>query len=210
MEDSASFDWARYRLSLHQALSTFPHFLRNPIEGMKHLPDWDWPTLLTLQGAFATLCGFTADIITRHFLTAILSFIISPIVAVVVNFILSGFFYYTFMFFFGKHVEFRRIFTQLLFASIPLLLSTLLVPFVPLFQLVGVAAAGLLLIVGFSHNFEFPIKKVRNLISLLFVVYALMLVAQTISTRGGKESLRLRATPESLDILEKELKEDSN
>lgn len=210
MENSASFDWARYRLSLQQAFNTLPHFLKNPIEGMRHLPDWDWPTLITLQGAFAVVCGVISDVITRHFLTAILSVFVAPVVATAVNLILSGVFFYTFLFFFGRHVDYRKIFTHLLFASIPLLLSSILTPFVPLVQLIGIGASGLLLIVGFSHNFEFPIKKVRNLIFGLFTAYAILMVAQLLSTRGNRENLRLRATPESLDILEKELKDSSN
>src|SRR5436190_338208 len=117
MEDSTSFDWRRFRSSIHQAALTLPNFLRNPVDGMRHLPDWDWPTLFALQGAFAVICGFLMDVVQKHFVAAIISFFISPIVAIIGNIILSGFFYYTFMFFFKRTVDYRRIFTHLLFAS---------------------------------------------------------------------------------------------
>lgn len=210
MEDATSFEWTRFRHGIVQALRTLPHFLKNPVEGMRQLPDWDWPTLTTLQATFAAGCGLVGGIVERHFLTAIVSFFIFPIVANAVNFILSGFFFYVFMFAFKQHVDFRRIYTHLLFASIPVLLISIISPLVPLVNLVGLGAAGLLLIVGFTSNFGMPLKKVRNLIFGMFLAYAAMLVVQLITWRGGKESLRVRATPESLDILEKELKEDAD
>jgi hypothetical protein len=127
-----------------------------------------------------------------------------------VNFILSGFFYYAFLFVFKQTTSFRQIFTHLLFASIPVLLVSILSPLVPLIGLVGLGAACLLLIIGFTSNFGLPLKKVRNLLFGMFLTYAALLVIQMITWRGGKESLRVKATPESLDILEKELKEDAN
>jgi hypothetical protein len=210
MENAASFDWNRFRSSVEQAFRTLPHFLKNPIEGMKNLPDWDWPTLITLQAAFAAACGMMMQLVQHHIIAAILAFIIDPIVGNVVNLILSGFFFYTFMFFFKRHIPFRTIYTHLLFASIPVFLVTILSPFVPLVGLVGLGAACILLILGFSYNFQLPIYKVRNLIIGIFLLYAFMMAFQLVSLRGGKENLRIRATPESLDILEKELKDDSN
>jgi len=210
MEDAASFDWVRFRHSLHQAIHTLPHFLKNPVEGMRQLPDWDWPTLMTLQAGLAAISGLLGGLVERHILSAIVAVFILPIVANAVNFIMSGFFYYVFMFAFRTHTDYRRIYIHLLFASLPVLLVSILSPLVPLVGLVGLGAACLLLIVGFSHNFGFPIKKVRNLLFGLFLVYAAMLVIQLITWHGGKEKLRVRATPESLDILEKELKEDAN
>jgi hypothetical protein len=210
MEDAASFDWVRFRHSIHQAVRTLPHFLKNPVEGIRQLPDWDWPTLITLQAGFAGICGFVGGLAEKHVLSAIVSFFILPIVANAVNFIMSGFFYYVFLFFFHAHVDYRRTFTHLLFASIPVLIVSILSSFVPLVSLVGLGAACLLLIVGFSYNYGLPIKKVRNLLFGLFLTYAAILLVQMISWRGGKEKLRVRATPESLDILEKELKDDAN
>lgn len=209
MENSASFDWQRFKSGIHQALLTFPHFLKNPIDGMRHMPDWDWPTLCTLQGGFAVASGFISEIVAHRFLEAALAFFIAPLVAIVVNFVLSGFFYYVFMFSFKKTVEFRHIYTHFLFASIPVLFMALLAPIVPFVHLVGAFAACILLIVGFSNNFGLPVKPVRNLMFLLFFFYSGWVVFEMINLKGSKEKLRLKATPQSLDILEKELKEDS-
>src|SRR6202000_3188656 len=112
------FEWSRFRLALQQALYTFPHFLKNPVDGMRHMPDWDWPTLTTLQAGIAAICGLVGGIVERHVVSAVVSFFILPIVANAVNFILSGFFYYVFMFAFKQHTNYRQIFTHLLFASI--------------------------------------------------------------------------------------------
>ncbi len=150
------------------------------------------------------------DVLARHAVSAIVSIFIAPFIANIVVAVLSGFFFYTFMFLFHRHVEFRRVYTHLVLASIPVFLMSILSPLVPLIGLVGLGAASLLLIVGFSSNFDLPVKKVRNLIFGLFLAYSAILIVQMISWQGGKEKLRVRATPESLDILEKELKEDPN
>jgi hypothetical protein len=210
MEDDTSFEWTRFRTAIQQALVTLPHFLKHPIDGMRQMPDWDWPTLLTLQGGFALICGVMMDLAERHYLSAVASIFIAPIVAIAANAITSGFFYYTFLFYFRTRVEYRPIFTHLLFASIPVLLMSILRPFVPLVGLVGLAAAGILLLVGFTVNFRLPMKPLRNLLFVIFLVYAASLIFQMFRYEGGRESLRVRATPESLDILEKELKEQSN
>lgn len=210
MEDATSFDWSRFRLALHQAIRTLPFFLKNPVEGMRQLPDWDWPTLITLQAGLAGVCGLLGGIVERHFLSAIVSLFILPIVANAMNFILSGFFFYVFLFYFHRSIDYRRIYTHLLFASLPVLLISILSGLVPLIGLVGLGGACLLLIVGFTFNFGLPLKQTRNLLFTMFLAYAAMLLVQMITWHGGKEKLRVRATPESLDILEKELKDDGN
>jgi hypothetical protein len=209
MEDQMSFDWTRFRLAIKEAIYTLPHFLKNPVDGIRNLPDWDWPTLFTLQGSLAMLCGFLKDILQHKVIAAVVWFFVAPIVAGVMSIVISGFFYYTFMFAFHRQVEFRKVFTHVLFASIPVLLIWIVTPFVPLIGLVGVAAAASLLVVGFTANFQLPLRKVQKLVFGVFLIYAASLIVQMISWRDGKESLRLKATPESLDILEKELKEDS-
>ena len=203
------YDWNQLRLSLQHAVRMLPHFLKNPIDGMRQLPDWDWPTLLILEAAMAALFGCLKDIVAHHYLGAIVSIFVFPVVALSVTAVLAGFFFYTFMFFFKRHAQFRRIFTILLYGSIPVFAIYVLVPIVDLIQLVGVAAAGALVMVGFISNFDLPPKKVRNLILGMFIAYAALLIFQTLSWHGSKERFRERATPESLDILEKELKTDS-
>src|SRR5438105_149946 len=119
MDETPGYDWGKLRHSLQQALFTLPHFLKNPVDGMRHLPDWDWPVLLILQGGMAAISGFVKDIVGRHYIGAIVSIFIFPLVALVTSAVVTGFFFYTFMFFFQRHVDFRRVFTHVLFASIP-------------------------------------------------------------------------------------------
>src|ERR1044072_8772866 len=99
-ESSSAFDWLKYKNTLKEAIYTLPHFLKNPVEGMRNLPHWDWPTLLTFQGAMAVICGFLMDVVQRHWLAAIVSIFVAPLVGIIANGIMSGFFFFTFMFFF--------------------------------------------------------------------------------------------------------------
>lgn len=202
-----------FKESFFQALLAFPHFLKNPIQGMRDLPDWEWPILITLQAVLGLVSGVLAAILTRSVLTMITSFFISPISTVVVGFILSGFFYYTFLFFFKREVSFKLVYTHLLFASIPVLLTSIASPIIPLIGVLGVIAAGFLLYVGFLSNLHLPShgqeKKMRFLLIGLVSFYVLSVVYQTVDFSKTEQRRHIKATPESMDILEEELKRDN-
>jgi hypothetical protein len=191
-----------------QALLALPRFLKNPIHGMRDLPEWDWPVLIALQAALGLVCGLLAAILSRSLIMIITSIFIAPLSSLAVNFIFSGFFYYTFLFVFRQEVNFKLIFTHLLFASIPVLLCNIVAPLIPPIGFLGVAASALLLYVGFRENVHADEKKLRVLLIGLVVFYLLTVIAQMIRFHHPNSDLKIRATPESIDILEKELQGD--
>lgn len=172
---------------------------------MRQLPDLDWPVLVALQAALGAASAFLSALIGGHILGMIVALIIPPITAVLFNLIAAAFFYYTFMFFFDHPASFKSVCTHMLFASIPVSFTAILAGYIPLINLLGVAAAAALLAIGFTHNYGLPQKKIRNLMIGIVAIYALILLAQFIRWQGGREHMRLKATPESIDILEKEL-----
>ncbi len=192
------------------ALYAFPRFLKNPVQGMRDLPEWEWPILVALQGALGLVCGIAAAILSGSLLLIFTSIIIAPVMAIAVNFILSGFFYYTFLFFFRSEASFRLIFTHLLFASIPVLVCNVVAPIIPLIGAVGVLASGLLLYVGFHENLRLDANKLKLLIGGLFAFYIISLAIQVVRFHQPDQNLKIRATPESLDILERELQQGSD
>lgn len=201
----SSYTFSQFREVFLQALLAFPRFLKNPIQGMRDLPDWEWPLLIALQAALGLACGFIGAALSGSILLMITSVIVAPISVLFMSFIFSGFFYYTFLFFFKKEVPFRLVFTHLLFASIPVLVCNIISPIIPFIGVLGVIATGLLLYVGFRENLSVDDKRLRYFIGGLVVAYILLLAVQLVRFHQPDQNLKIRATPESLEILEKEL-----
>lgn len=163
---------------------------------------------MALQAVIGLSCGLLSAILSRSILMIISSIIVAPLAAVIVSFILSGFFYYTFLFFFKREVGFRVVYTHILFASIPVLLTNIAAPLIPFIGLLGVAAAAFLLYTGFVANAGVNEKKLRILLIGLVAIYTIMVAIQTIRFHEPDSRLGPRATPESIDILEQEMNLD--
>lgn len=182
-----------------------PHFFKNPVEGMRTLPHWDWPTTLIIQGVFAAACSMLSNLLARDVIGVLASIVIAPLAAFLTCGIGSGFFYYVFIYFFKKEIPYRQIYLHLVFASFAVWLVNIVAPIIPPVSLIGAAAACMLLYVGFIENFQLPRERVRGLLVALMIGYALVWTFQLVRMTSRHETMRLKATPESLDILEKEL-----
>ena len=172
---------------------------------MRTLPAWDWPTILILQAAFAAGCAVLANAVARNWLGMFTAIVIGPVTQLLVISICAGFFYYTFMFFFSREVPYRQVYLTLIFAAIPAVIVSILTPIFLAAPLVGGAASLGLLYVGFVDNFYLDRTKIRKLLFGLMLVYIVCWAYQMIGTTNRHERMREKATPESLDILEKEL-----
>lgn len=203
-----SMSYQQFKEILLQALFALPRFLKNPIQGMRDLPDWEWPILLALQALLGLVCGLLAAFLSGSLILIITSIVIAPLSTLAVNLILSGFFYYTFLFFFKSEVSYKLIVTHLLFASIPVLLCNVISPVIPFIGVIGVVASALLLYVGFRENLRADEKKLKILLGGLIGFYLLSVAFQLIRFHQPDQDLKIRATPESLDILEQELQSD--
>jgi hypothetical protein len=205
-EPAKKINWEHIKFRVKEALFTLPHFFKNPVRGMRELPDWDWPEILILQGAFAAICSVISNLIQRDILGLITGFVIAPVMYLMMVAILTGLFYYAFKFAFQRELPFRGIYIHVLFASIPMALVSTVAYILPPLMLAGAIASTLLLYVGFLSNYQLSQKPLRNFLGGLLVVYALYWMIEMLSGSSKHKSMRLRATPESLDILERELK----
>ncbi|MEO0335016.1 MAG: YIP1 family protein [Pseudomonadota bacterium] len=180
-------------------------FFRNPILGMQQLPDWSWAKMLFLTGAFAATCGLLSGVLAAKPLAIINGFFAYPFSALIMITVFSGLFYYIFMFFYGQELSFKKIYENLVFAALPAQALSTIVHYIPPVTLLGVAVAGMLLIVGFSANFGLPRKKLIKLMSGLFLVYALVWIGNSISFYHQKEELKKIHSPKAAEeILKKE------
>ena len=201
----STHSWVEIKAKLKEAILALPHFFRNPVQGMRTLPDWDWPTLLILPPAFALACGTVKNLIERDVLGLFTDILISPLAAVVVTGIVTGWFYYGFKFFFHREVAFRSIYTHIVFAAIPAQVTNIGTKFFPPINFLGLAMSIYLLHIGFVHNFTLDARKLKKLFIGLFTVFVLWWAVQLYKVNYHRDSLRIKATPESLDILEREL-----
>jgi hypothetical protein len=199
--------WPTIKAKVREAILVLPHFFKNPVQGMRALPQWEWPETLILQALFAASCAVLGKLIERDFIGLLLSLVIAPIAFILCVAIGTGFFYYVFKFFFAREVPFRQIYMHVLFAAIPTLIVSIIASLIPPIMLLGVVGTMILLGVGFVANFQLPARKVRNMLLGLLALYTVFWVISLVGTSTKQKSIRVRATPESLDILEKELSE---
>ncbi len=195
------------KAEIKDSFFTLLQFLRNPISEMQKLPEWEWPKMLLLLAAMASICGAIAGVVSGNLFDIFTRPIILPISSVVMTGIASGFFYYVFKFFFQREVSYQKLYTNLIFASIPAHILVILDHFLRPASLIGLAAGGILLTVGFSANFGLDRKKVGRLMGAMFGIYLVFWIFSSINLGKSHREYRQKATPESLEILERELRE---
>lgn len=165
--------------------------------------------MLILQSAFAAICFVLTNAIGGHIAAMIAGILAGPITVLLTTGIAAGFFYYLFMFYFHRQISFREIYLQLVFAAIPYMLCNILAPLVPVIVLLGAACTSALLFISFTDNFHLDRIKVRNVLGAMYAILALSLIFQLVTFAHKRERMREKATPESIDILEKEMNTDN-
>ncbi len=207
MEENPGLSPLAWKVRLKDAGHLLLQFAKNPVEGMKQLPDWDWPFLLTCQAIAGASAGVGAGIVGRNFAQIFTGLVFVPISNALVTGVACGFFYYVFEYGFHRPARFHKIYTHLVFAQLPALAATILSPLVAPIWLLGIMATGFLLLVGFVHNLGQDRKSTFRMLSGIFAFLVVIWIFNSISQRRSIDAYREQATPESLDILEKELKD---
>lgn len=197
-----------YRAKLNDCVATLIRYLRNPVQAMRTLPDWDWIQLGAFHGAIAATCGLVSGLVTLRFAKIFSGIILFPISTTFLVMIASGFFYYTFLFVFHREMSFRKLVTVVVFANIPNLVLSIAAGYLPPMALVSMGVSSALLIVGLVEITNISRKSIVKLVGLLFGLYCIFWVYGVISSSQEKNSIKDMATPESLDILEKEMRTD--
>jgi hypothetical protein len=196
-----------YRQKLNQVLRYMLEFLKNPVQGMRVLPNWDYQVLLIFNASAAAAFGVLAGIVKLNFGQIFAGLIVAPIANTFVALVGMGFFYYTFLFIFKKEVPPKKVLTIVILANLPRLALYPIEAYLPQVTIVSLAATCLLLYVGFVENTEIERKNITRLIGGIFALFLVFWIYNTISVSREKKSIKDMTTPGTLDILEQDMRD---
>ena len=144
-------------------------FVKDPIHSIAVLPDWNWPSVLTVQILLALASGLLAGIIQFNFYRVLYGLFLMPVVTTVSALLLALFIYYFFQFAEGRTESFRKIFILVILSSIPFYIFQIVSVYFAPISLIGFGFTSLLAIVGLTENFRVERKRASILIGSLFV-----------------------------------------
>lgn len=145
-------------------------FLRNPLEEIRQVPNWNWSVVLVIQVLISMASGVLVGLLPPDFYKILGGLIISPVIGVVMGFIGALFIYYYFQVFEHRTCSLRKIFTLIMLANIPFFVFQVGSEHIPPITLVGFAFTALLMAVGLTENFQMDKKRAIRLVTGLFAV----------------------------------------
>lgn len=165
---------------MKEALSSFHRFFRQPVEEIRHLPDWSWPRLILVHVTFTTavaVLSFLTESITGIHRWSLGTFIFvifsKSILTLITTLVSSAFFYYCLQLIEERKVLFRRLFITIFFAFLPFLVFQVFHEFFAPIDLLGFLFTAYLMFHGLQFNFAVPKGLALRLVvslSLLFLL----------------------------------------
>jgi hypothetical protein len=190
---------------LEQMRRDFITYLMNPVEFIKHVPNWDWMMLISFYVVFAATCGVAGGIVSTHFKLIFVGLIFTPIISLFTAAVVTGALYFTLIFFFHREPPLHQVFTIIMFSAFPTMVLMIVSHWVPPIIVVGLLVSGLLLIVGVTENVQIDRKKFAKLVGAVYVVYLAFWTYSTIHFQSEKEKYKNSiTTPETRDVLKQE------
>lgn len=154
----------------------------NPIQGIKVAPNWNWPTMLSVQLAINILLGAVSDLLVAHSVTFVRKIIFLPFISIATCFLGACFFYFLILFIYNRQISFHRTYTLVFLALIPFLILRILSPLISPINLIGFAITLILLTVGFVENFQLPKKSIIKVFGGIFAAYFILWSIQQINS----------------------------
>jgi hypothetical protein len=192
----------KFQLELRQLPAFLLRFSMSPVDGIKHTPNMSWPTILSLHAGTAIISCTLLSAFNRNMFDFLIGLIVMPVVTLLTTFIITFFLVYCFILFSHKHLEFKRIYEMVVFATIPYFILHMFSGFIPPIDLIGFAGACLLLMVGAVEQFNLDRKICARLFGGLFFVFVIVWITGMIHS-GSRSAIGPNAVPRSLDDLER-------
>lgn len=191
---------ASFGNSIREFAMVYIRFLRNPMQEIRHLPNWSWKNQLINQ-LFITAClGAVGGLLQLNALLIIQGIIIVPIITAITIFVGTLFFYFFFQVFGGVTLAFRRLMELLFFANIPFFIFQTVSHWFPPINVFGLAFSGILMIVGLSDNFQRERKMVIRTVAGVYVLF--LIVWGWTRFDAMRSETRLNKTLESTPAIE--------
>lgn len=196
--------WQTFQTEIVATKHFFLNYLKNPVEAVRRLPDWKWPTIVITNVLTASGSGALAGLVGANALQIAIGAFLFPITSTLSMIVAGSFIYYSSLLFFGKTPAARPLFTLLVIAHFPFMIFHTVSRLLPPIDLLGLAFTFLLLIVGLVDNFKLPRKGTIRLISAVYLVFFLVWIGTQISSFRKFESFN----PQSLDRLQQQYYKD--
>jgi hypothetical protein len=148
-------------------------FVKNPVEKIKSLPDWNWGSLFLLHLVLAVISGVLAGALKLNLLRVAFGLFLMPVVATTTALLMTMFLYYYFQFFEKRTENFRRLFTLVVLSSIPFYFFQIVSEYFSFISVIGFAMTSLLGMVGLVENFRVDKKRSGIVAGTLFVLVLL-------------------------------------
>lgn len=202
------FNWEEFKARAFETFTFLKHFLKNPIEGIKRVPNWDWSTIIVFEILVGGATGIMNGIVSKSLLRLFGSIVISPIYGVVLGLAVAGLIYYAVMFLIQTQLEYKRVFIVVCIALVPGQILNILSPVFEPIGLISLGISCLMLIVGLAENFMLEKKRIAKIVITIAAVVALFWIFSFLQSSPLKKHVSKEDfTRESLSQLQKELSE---
>lgn len=168
--------------SFKDIISVIIRYLKNPVEGIKSMPNWNLKTLILVQLFISVITGTLSGLMTFKVFGFLQGLIVVPIVSIITAGISTLYIYYAFLFLYQQNLPVKDILTIVVLSNIPFFLFQTFSNFIPPITLLGFLFASLLLTVGLVERFSFPKKDVLKVVGSLFFIYITIYIWQRIDT----------------------------
>jgi hypothetical protein len=162
------------RFPLRESVHTVLQFLRHPLREVTRLPDWQWPWLLLVTICVSMISGVISGFIPPNIYRIAAGLVVSPIVGLVMNSVMSCFLYYYFQVFERRTVSLRKLFTLVMFSGIPFYIFQTISDLIWIITPVGFAFTALIMVVGLVENFSLDKKHAIRLVATILVLTMLV------------------------------------
>lgn len=190
----------RLKRDIQELLVFLKVYIIDPIHYIKHPPAIHWQSGVTFIFALNIFLGLIRAVLSQSIISAIIGFIITPVLATTVMGLATLFLSYFFRLILNRQIPLQSLFIILLIAYVPGALFFFgSVLYAPLFIL-GVVVSAALLVVGLVENLQIPKKLVIQLVAVGCAIVLGFWLFQQIYVNHMANS------PKSLDQLEEELR----
>ncbi|MBC7464956.1 MAG: YIP1 family protein [Bdellovibrio sp.] len=158
------------KVDVKKVIQFLVEFVKNPVQGISILPDWNWASLFAVQILLALASGVLSGLLKLNFYRVLYGIFLMPVVTTVTALLLALFLYYYFQLFENRSESFRKIFILVILSSIPFYLFQIISEYFAPITLIGFAFTALLAIVGLCENFNVQKKRAYTICGGLFVL----------------------------------------